>query len=1092
MKKVLFIFGVIFSTLFVLCFLPFNADKFIPILENQVKSQYGVSLHTDKLIFQIGPSIVVKSPSVKLFYGSNEKFAELSGVKIQIDILPLIRHKVKLNSLRIDNADLTLLTDKKGKLILSNYVKPCKEINAISKIKIKIYNILVNDNNKQKYNFIGSDFAISDFVPNKKIKLVSKGILSIGGIKHCDYDVAVALNNLNFIQSNSKIDILDFLSQIKNKNVKASLVADLKIKKTKNGLKTDGFLSLDKTTFMLNGYQLPYSNANFVMLGNKTSVSSTLYADKNSRIVLNGFINNSENPSFNISVKSNKIDLKNILSLSRLFSDISNLDKIKDINGTLYANFSLKGTLKHIKSDGFFKISDANIYTDSINVTRLNSDIDFSDNKILIKSTKAFLNSAPVIVTGNIISNKINLNLIIDKFRLKNYRIKNIDIDDGIFSVVANISGSYKNINPKIESELVNFSGRCKLGSFRAHRVLFKSLNKNIGTASISNLFVQSRNSKPIIFPLMNASFDNSNIIVSPFKVLSGKTQIDLSGTISEYKTENLLFSIKGKGSLNPNDLFKIPELNNSYPVIVNFTGNKTDRELNCQLLQRNSNAKLSFSYPVIVNLNSKLLNTTLKINDLSVNSFKGIFTNSFNNNLSGTSKYCVINGSVENLFNPILKNVKVNILKPLPVNFYHYNAKVTGNLVINGSYHSPEVIGNLKVPILADKYGCLFMRNISLALTKKKINFDCGLIKIFDSVISCVGSADTKFDHGIRVKSINLKSKQLDLDNLSWFLLLAKRSPLKPTVEDGSMFSENVLVQSPNGTLHLTDLNSSFNIINNIMSISDISANLYNGKVVGNMKLNIPDDRYVGTIQGRSVSARPVMKSLTSLKENISGKMDFDMGVASSLSSKYLKKANIKFIIRDGQMSVLGKVEHLLYAQNIVSDSMLKTSLSVISRAITSRDTGLFHYMAGVVIVNKDMVTIKSIQTQGPNMSTYVTGYYGLTSGLANLNILGRLSNTFVSSLGSFGTFTMDKFKTALTGESDETSTSAVSGIENIPPLPQRSTKEFKAVITGPIEAPSSVRTFMWISESEKQYRTREVPMNNVGIPKFIENLPY
>jgi len=104
-------------------------------------------------------------------------------------------------------------------------------------------------------------------------------------------------------------------------------------------------------------------------------------------------------------------------------------------------------------------------------------------------------------------------------------------------------------------------------------------------------------------------------------------------------------------------------------------------------------------------------------------------------------------------------------------------------------------------------------MKNISLALTKKNINFDCGLIKIFDSVISCVGSADTKFEHGIRVKSINLKSKQLDLDNLSWFLLLAKRSPLKPTVEEGSMFSESVIVPSPNGVLHLTDLNSSFDI---------------------------------------------------------------------------------------------------------------------------------------------------------------------------------------------------------------------------------------------------------------------------------------
>jgi len=275
-------------------------------------------------------------------------------------------------------------------------------------------------------------------------------------------------------------------------------------------------------------------------------------------------------------------------------------------------------------------------------------------------------------------------------------------------------------------------------------------------------------------------------------------------------------------------------------------------------------------------------------------------------------------------------------------------------------------------------------------------------------------------------------------------------------------------------------------------MNISEISANLYNGKIAGNLNLSIPDGRYVGTIQGRSVSAGPVMKSLTSLKENVSGKMDFDMGVASSLSSKYLKKANIKFMVRDGQMSVLGKVEHLLYAQNIVSDNMLKTSLAVISRAITSRDTGLFHYMTGLVSVNKDMVTIKSIQTQGPNMSTYVTGYYGLTSGLANLSILGRLSNSFVSSLGTFGTFTMEKFKTALTGESDDASVGSISGIENIPPLPQRNTKEFKAVINGPVEAPSSVRSFMWISESEKQYRTREVPMGNVGIPKFIEKLPY
>ena len=112
--------------------------------------------------------------------------------------------------------------------------------------------------------------------------------------------------------------------------------------------------------------------------------------------------------------------------------------------------------------------------------------------------------------------------------------------------------------------------------------------------------------------------------------------------------------------------------------------------------------------------------------------------------------------------------------------------------------------------------------------------------------------------------------------------------------------------------------------------------------------------------------------------------------------------------------------------------------------------------------------------------------------SNIANATILGRLSNTMVSSLGNFGTFTMNKFRIALTGEGSEEVRVLQNGVENIPQLPQRNTKEFRAIISGPAEAKTSVRSFMWISESEKEYRTREVPQSNIGIPKFIENLPY
>lgn len=1091
MKKVLILLGIVVSILFILCFIPFNADKFIPTIEKQVENQYGVTLKTDKLTVQFGPSLVVKSPQMTLFYDKSNKFSTLNSVKIKVSILPLLFHKVKINSLRVNDVDAVLLADSNHDFVISKYLKTCDSVNTkIPKIKIKKYHLLINDNNIQKYDIEGSNFSIADFVPNKHIKFAIKGVLSINYIKHCDFDVALDLKNFKLSKSN-KIDILDFLAQVKLKNFKASLVSDLKLKKTDKGLKTSGFLSIDKMTFLLNGYQLPYSNANFVMLGNKTSVSSTIYADMKSRLVVNGFITHDDNPAFNISVKSNKIDLKNMFCVMRLFSDLSNLDKIKDVSGLLYANFSLKGTLKHIKSEGIFKIINANVYTDSINITKLNSDIDFSDNKILIKTAKALLNSAPVVISGDIISNRINVNLVIDKFPLKKLSLNNIDFTGGILSLVANISGSYKNVQSRVEAELLNFAGKSQFGIFSANKILFNSQKTN-GSAVISQLALSRVNKPKIMIPVINASFNSFEINILPFKLLSNQTSLFLFGKISDYASKNMAFSLKGNGILNPNNVINISDLNGAYPIILEVTGNKDVQEFNCQMLQKNNGAKISFTNPVVLNINSKLSDSILKVADFSINSYNGVFQKNFSANLARTSKLCVATGSIVNLEHPVLKNVRFNILKPSRINIRHYIAKINGSIVLNGYYRNPEIIGNIKMPMISDKYGCLCLKNVSLALTKKDINFDCAYAKIFDSIFSCVGVADSKINNGFVIKSAKLKSKQLDIDNLSWFLLLAKRVPLRLTLNNGSMFAENVIVPTVSSSIHLTDLNSNFKIYNKIVSVSDISANMYNGKVVGNLKLNMPDGRYVGVIQGRAISAGPIMKSVSSLKETISGKMDFDMGIASSISSKLIKKANIKFLIRDGQMSTLGKVEHLLYAQNVIADSMLRTSLSVVSRAFASRDTGLFKYMTGVISLNKDIVTINDIRVLGPNMSMYVTGKYGITSNIANLNILGRLSNTFVSSLGSFGTFTIDKFKSALTGEDSEFITVPTSGVENIPPLPQRSTKEFHSVIMGPVEAPTSVKSFMWISESEKQYRTREVPMNNVGLPKFIENLPY
>ena len=60
------------------------------------------------------------------------------------------------------------------------------------------------------------------------------------------------------------------------------------------------------------------------------------------------------------------------------------------------------------------------------------------------------------------------------------------------------------------------------------------------------------------------------------------------------------------------------------------------------------------------------------------------------------------------------------------------------------------------------------------------------------------------------------------------------------------------------------------------------------------------------------------------------------------------------------------------------------------------------------------------------------------------------------------------------------------------LPPLPVKNTKEFRSIINGIIDKPSSVLLFNWISYTEKSYRQKDVPEDNTKVPDFIEKLPY
>ena len=61
MKRVLITCSIFLLSILVLCFIPFNIDKFIPNITQKIQSEYGISINTNHLKFQIGPYLIIKS-----------------------------------------------------------------------------------------------------------------------------------------------------------------------------------------------------------------------------------------------------------------------------------------------------------------------------------------------------------------------------------------------------------------------------------------------------------------------------------------------------------------------------------------------------------------------------------------------------------------------------------------------------------------------------------------------------------------------------------------------------------------------------------------------------------------------------------------------------------------------------------------------------------------------------------------------------------------------------------------------------------------------------------------------------------------------
>lgn len=998
-------------------------------------------------------------------------------------------------------------------------------------IIIKKYSITFIDAPTDKhYTVKGSDFKINDFILNKKIKFKAIGEILLEKRKQITYDLELTslvmpdfttLSNDKNNENSTKFNIITIFKNLYKLNLTADIKATTKLSGSMEDIKTDGKINISNMSAIVQGRQLPQSSLDLELKGKSIKILADLYTDISEKASIDGIFKYGRNQYIDLNVKSNKLELKNLFSLVNAVLPLLGVTDLNAIqaNGIIKANFNIKSDFKTINSRGFLKVIDANIYYNLYNVALKNiqADIDFSSNRINISKASANFNGAPLSLKGAIDTNAYaNISILADRIPLKGallaigqlQALKENNIKSGTITLNGIIKGRLDSIVPQINVAVENINLYNKPNKTTVILPLAKidattKGNKINGKGHTSGLKIAMTGLPNFSIPNSKISFNEKDINLDSVYVMLNNSKISVLGKVKDYTGKDLSINITARGLLGANDIRSSLDksiINNikatgKLPVIAKISGNSKAQNINAQILANNTN-HLSIidinslrGRTSLINADLKIENNTLKVNDISINalSHNNGITENFNANLSGSTKVLQAKGTINNLLGKVQNISGFNVSIPNQVTasipmFPNSQIQVKGDLNINGTVSNPVITGMINIPYISLPSIQTVGKNITVNATKSLVDVYCGNLKVADSVMQVIATMNSNFNRGVYIRSMTFNAENINADSLMKMIALLPQSNIAPGTDAGvTIASGNAKVaRISSGTVFATNVTSDFNFYNNLFKLNNVSASAYGGKIAGSITYNLLYSSTGINLQGRYLNANSAMYAFTGMRNLMDGSLDFDAInlTARGLTDKQIMqslKGKVKFIVSNGQMGALGKLENLLYAQNILANNLLKTTMSAVVGAVKVKKTGDFKYIKGSISLANGWATLERLQTSGPAMSMYIKGRVNILNNRADLIILGRLSNEVVSVLGPIGNFSVNSLIAsipkigAVTSSLINQMTTNPSG-ENLALLPdlspaQANTKEFKAAINGSLESTSSVSYFKWLA---------------------------
>lgn len=1134
-KTVIFLtaaFGLLVLLYLFICFaLPFilNKHDYSGFISETVKKETGLELVIKNYRLKISPSLALtmKAENLAIFYPNRQQILDIENIKTDISLLSLLKKEIKITKIKADKLQFSNKLKTSGKFSIQEYFEDMHTPAVLSysqkfpTVNIAEYTVKIKDEKTGlHYKITGRDYKMTQDIMKKNILLNTKGEIYTKGKKNIDYKLKLSIPKDIFLSTEKNgID----LSDMSKYSFKASADADLKIY-SKNGKYnyTSGKIKITDFSILINGAYTPKSSADITLNQSLAYLDAKIYTAKNENADINAKIKLTNPQNIELHCKTDRINIANLKTLLVPVLDImkvkNNLSDFK-AGGFISANFNLKTDMKKVKSNGKLSIKQGSLKHKQIplNINGINAEIDFSNNSIKIIKSNLLVNNQPVTADGTIntkaegnikVSAKnLDLNHILNAFpELK--PDKNILITSGKLYFDVFLNGKLSNPQPRIKADISDFSAQLKDITFSTDSI---SLNTDVKKQTYNgNLKINKLSAKngltSLHSDLISAVFDEDRLKIADTTVYAGTAPLNVSGEIKNYKISPVL-NFQARGTVDPKLLKSLInrkefiKTGGAIPVSISLKSKNNTSFISVKALSDKKNYikpeafSLKNTSRCITSLDAEIENKKIFLRNLSLYSAGG--NADIDTNIAKLPEILNINGIIEN---NEFKNLRVLISPKTELQFESLPAssiKTDGLLVLNGNTEKPEISGTINFYDLNIPDYNIKLSTGNADFNEETFSTTINGLNIKNMTFDTKISADSDFLNTKKIKNLKIYANLLDMDELAALSNIMPRNNYTPGFECGfdiqtgeitfNTFKMNKILAS--------NIHSNITVENNVLKLHDLSADAYGGKIAAKIDYNLPYATVNAKFQGRNLNAQTAGKSLFPVDPQTTGIMSFDADIQTFGFTPEQHKKNLKgsadILVKNAKLGPLGRFEHFLYAQNLLSQRLIYISLNSAKQAIVPRDTGRVNYMKASVNFNNGFIYINPALTSGPQMSMYVKGIINMMTNTANLEILGKISPEVSSSLGLFGQRTIKDFLDEHTNSGKKAEKMLAffnkelpeADISKIPPLTprlNRETKNFKVLIDGDINSVKSVKSFTWVNGITRKNSTLNTEIKN------------